>query len=259
MSGVAEVIAGAIEGLADVGYGIYQDQRDFNYQKQLNQQIFDREDNAVQRKVADLKAAGLSPVLAAGSSAGSGGSVSSVKSKDISSDVAGNILQMKGLIAQQDKIKQEVAESKARESYYNKLASKTEEERIGQITANEVADIDKQIKERDNERGLQYGHPQSIVGQIFSDMYPWFQDMGKATNGLVSSGVNSVVGKINEWSSERKLKKEKEQEARLKRLEELKSDREKPKKVYKRSKFQESQEAKRAKEDEKYNSYRRGF
>lgn len=41
----------------------------FDYQKQLNQTIMDREDTAVQRRAADLEAAGLSKTLAAGSSA----------------------------------------------------------------------------------------------------------------------------------------------------------------------------------------------
>lgn len=49
----------------------------FDYNKQLNQQIMEREDTAYQRAVADAKAAGLSPLTVAGTGgAGSGGSVS---------------------------------------------------------------------------------------------------------------------------------------------------------------------------------------
>lgn len=48
------------------------EQAQFDYTKELQQTIFQREDNAVTRRVGDLKRAGLSPVLAAGSAAGSG-------------------------------------------------------------------------------------------------------------------------------------------------------------------------------------------
>lgn len=50
--------------------------KQFDYQKDLQKQIFAREDNAVQRRAADMEAAGLSKTLAAGGGAGAGSVVS---------------------------------------------------------------------------------------------------------------------------------------------------------------------------------------
>jgi hypothetical protein len=62
------------KGIDERNFGLQQDK--LNYDKALQQTMFDREDNSIQRRVADMKAAGINPVLAAGSGAGAGAVVS---------------------------------------------------------------------------------------------------------------------------------------------------------------------------------------
>lgn len=67
----ANVIGGIISGVQNKQNLDFQKSA-FEYQKWLNTQSMLREDNAVERRMADLKNSGLSPYLAVGSSAASG-------------------------------------------------------------------------------------------------------------------------------------------------------------------------------------------
>lgn len=58
---------------AEKNFGLQQEQ--FQYQKDLNELQMQREDNAMQRQVADLKAAGFSPLAAIGGSGSAAGSL----------------------------------------------------------------------------------------------------------------------------------------------------------------------------------------
>lgn len=78
------------------------------YQKDLQKIIFAREDNAVQRRVNDLRKAGLSPTLAAGSAAGAG-SVISTSAPQRLSDLQGYLAlaQVGTMLANQQKAQTE--------------------------------------------------------------------------------------------------------------------------------------------------------
>lgn len=70
--GIVEGLIGALGGVAEAGFNYSAQIQNLDYQKNLQKQIFEREDNAVSRRAADLKNAGLSKTLAAGDAAGAG-------------------------------------------------------------------------------------------------------------------------------------------------------------------------------------------
>lgn len=103
--GAAAVGLGAASGLANT----YLQWKNLNYQKGLQGDIFDREDSSIQRRVADLKAAGLSPVLAAGQGA-SAGPIVQTRAPEVP-DLSNNILNAVSLL----KMQQDISQSKAQE------------------------------------------------------------------------------------------------------------------------------------------------
>ena len=87
----------------------YQLQKDnLAYQKDLQKLIFAREDNSVQRRIADLRKAGLSPTLAAGSSAGAGAVIGTTAPQKVS-NLQGYLAlaQVGTMLAQQQKAQTE--------------------------------------------------------------------------------------------------------------------------------------------------------
>lgn len=69
-------IIGTLGGIASAGVNYANQQENLEYQKKLQQQVFEREDTSVSRRAQDLQNAGLSKTLAAGEGASSGAVIS---------------------------------------------------------------------------------------------------------------------------------------------------------------------------------------
>ena len=157
--GAGEVVAGVASGLAglaqtgvNVWRGIKEDEwneRNFDYQKALQREIFEREDNAVQRRMADLKAAGLNPNLAAGSAASAGAVVgrSNTSVKDINvGNPVGTALDMATAVAQlrNQREQNEILKNQKRESEANaRLANN--EALLNNIELNNLLGLDSHL------------------------------------------------------------------------------------------------------------------
>lgn len=109
------------------------------YQKEYNQQIFDREDTTYQRAVADAEAAGLSPLVAAGVSAGESGGVTSAPQSDTSQasimmqgyqGVAQAFQQLSSISAQADLVRSQARLNEANADKTDKEAGNIETENL---------------------------------------------------------------------------------------------------------------------------------
>ena len=133
------ILAGGAVGGSLLGqYLNYENQKDaLEWQKDTQQTIYNREDTSIQRRVADLKAAGLSPVLAAGQGAGTGGTVQiNPPQLNLSGaeQMAFNLMRMEA----------DISATRSQEEY-----TKTQTYNAGQLLPAQLAEIEARIKNAD--------------------------------------------------------------------------------------------------------------
>lgn len=108
ITSVGSTLAGTVDSFLTNRQNLDLQKQNLAYQKDLQKEIFAREDNAVQRRVNDLIKAGLSPTLAAGSAAGAGSVVStSAPQRKNNLEALTALASVKTLLAQQQRAQTE--------------------------------------------------------------------------------------------------------------------------------------------------------
>ena len=173
----------------DLNYQLQKEQ--YDYQKNLQQIMFGREDNAVQRRVADLKAAGLSPTLAAGSAASSGPVVSTQtpqKESDLSAYLT--LANIGTMLANQQKAQTEadIARQSLAQAKIQTQASALSKELLGNQVA--MSNLDKKYYLDRNTSPVEVGQDwqQRLVNLLYPKIEDWmFGNEDEKKKGWVSS------------------------------------------------------------------------
>ncbi len=171
---VGSTLAGTVDSIITNKKNFDLQKENLAYQKDLQNKIFAREDNAVQRRVNDLVKAGLSPTLAAGSSAGVGSVVStSAPQRKSSLEALTALASVKTLLAQQQRAQTEADIARANLEQV-KMDNKY-------YKSNHIAPIESKM-----------GWEQQLTNFLIGFINDRREDVGDAGRSIVDSFANTV-------------------------------------------------------------------
>ena len=167
----------------------------FEYNKGLQQQIFDREDTAYQRKVNDMIKAGINPALAAGGSGSNAGAV--VHTQPLHNDMKyqapqfqiGSVLDTLKSIKQLSSIEEQINVAKAQADYLGSLKNKADAE------TNKIVFDNNFFTKTQEDRLKRYGFE--------TDILQYQKELLSRQNDLNKIGYNFALGNsvINNFKS----------------------------------------------------------
>lgn len=184
--GAAAVGLGAASGLANT----YMQWKNLQYQKDLQKDIFAREDTSIARRVADLKASGLSPVLAAGQGAGTGGTIQTQAPQF--ENPSTNILNAISLLRMEADISKTKAEEELVRKQIEKIPAEIRNLNSSAFTTYQSGREKKVSADVMEETGVP---ADSVVGKATNDVYGALKT---AKEGIKSgwNSYDSAVGKL---------------------------------------------------------------
>lgn len=204
LKGIASV-GNMVGNLGAIGYNIFSGERNYSYQKDLQERIFQREDTAVQRRKADLIAAGFNPVLAAGDGAGSGSVVQTVAPQVTPNNLGDALLspfktgaEVEKLHAEEKSINQGIENMLQEIKESNSRISKNDAETVYTIIKSELTQ--EQIKKISSE--IDYIKENVLSKRIENDYKEWENTFWRfsgfppelAKNPLISLGTLIATG-----------------------------------------------------------------